>query len=525
MRGKKEVFIAWLAIFLGILSTCHCILAQTNYGRYMATVQYDNARTGWNPYEVVLNTDNVNPETFGKKWSALLDGQLFGAPLYVGGVVIDGEPYNVVYVATENNLIYALNAEDGQPLWSLPYFLGTPAPSAMLDFALITPVVGITGTPVIDLETGTLYAVGLTYENGLLVHKMAAVDIATGQPRPGWPIMVTLPATEPLNPVTTVNHGALLLANGWVYVPFGSHGDRGVYHGWVVAVNPADPTAPLLYYRTPGTDTHRGGGIWAYGGIAADEYGYVYPATGNSFNAPGLDYSNAVLRLDPFLGFSESPADFFVPSNWVALNARDLDLGTSTPLLLPPQKGSLTPNMIFITGKQGAGHLLNRDNLGGVGTGDGTDGEGIFSAKVFGSAYGTAVYYEDPNVGPILFLAGRGAQPTCLTNNGVVALALGLDGEGNSFYSPFWCTQSMGNLVATPVVTSAPGQTGILWVVDGPTGVLYAFNAATGDMLYSSSVVPGDALGTTRKFQYFTAVDGKVFAGTSANRLVAYGLR
>src|SRR5262249_23628987 len=152
--------------------------------------------------------------------------------------------------------------------------------------------------------------------------------------RAGWPVTIDPLADPPLDPRITANRGALLLANGRVYVPFSSYGDCGPYHGWIVAVDISDPKAPQLFYRTPGTAIHRGSGILSYGGVAADENGYLYPATGNSFNARALDYSNAVLRLDPRLSFSEDPKDYFVPSKWRFLNAYDLDLGSSTPMLL-----------------------------------------------------------------------------------------------------------------------------------------------------------------------------------------------
>jgi outer membrane protein assembly factor BamB len=525
------------SLLLGALSAALC-------AQNVTTVQYNNARTGWNQEEYVLNVSNVNPTTFGKIWTAQLDGMIYSSPLYVKGVVIGDEPRDVVYVATENNRVYALDANNnGAQLWS--YFLGPPGLRlGDLGCGTIMPNIGITSTPVIDLVTGTLYAVGLVRDVVPPVFKMAAIDISTGQPKDGWPVIIDPPAEIPLETRMTENRGALLLGkNGKVYVPFGGYsGDCLFYRGWVVAVDIADPRAQLSY-RTPSDPAHHGGGIWASGGVAADDQDFIYPSTGNSDGRPvGLDYSNAVLRLGPDLTFSEDPADFFMPSNWVVLNLLDIDLGSSTPMLLPPQKASSTPNMIFITGKRGIGHLIDRDYPGGVATGDGTIGEGVFSKKVFGSAFSTAAYYEDPVNGPTIFLAGRGAQPDCGTRSGVVALSLRVDGDRNSYYETAWCTRSMDTAMS-PVVTSAPGEPGILWVVDrGPvgqsSGVLYAYNASASEQpeeLYNSNQVPEDALGETQthNFLHFTAVDGKVFVGNCSpctgsnqtNSVVAYGLR
>jgi hypothetical protein len=525
----------WTSLLILAALLAPALYAGSGYGPAVTTVQYDNTRRGWNQNEEMLTVDTVSPDTFGKLWTATLTGQIYSAPLYVSGVVIDGQPHNVVYVATEANLIYALDADNnGEQLW-VNSSLGTPGSRSLQSCGNISPDIGITSTPVIDLDTGTLYAVGLTRQGVTQVFKMVAVDIATGQARLGWPVPIQPPATPTIDTRVTSQRGALLLANGLVYAGFGGlFGDCGPYHGWAVAANPNNPMGQQLYYRTPGTTTHRGSGIWAGGGMAADE-NYIYATTGNSFNAPGVDLSNAVLRLGFDLSFSGQPEDFFIPSNWRGLNATDSDLGSSTTLILPPQDGSNTPNMIFITGKAGVGHLLNRDNLGGVATGDGISREGIYSTLVFnGGSYSTAAYYEDPDQGPTVFLSGFGTQPVCPgAIIGVAAFSLGVQEDGSSFYDqrPLWCTPTIG-ISMSPLVTGVPGTTGIVWVVSiNSNAALYAHNAATGDMLYNSNMVAGDALGNTRHStnqrgnQYFTVIDGKVFIPTEPSRIVAYGLR
>ncbi|MBI1747422.1 MAG: PQQ-binding-like beta-propeller repeat protein [Acidobacteria bacterium] len=496
-------------------------------GRAVTTARYNNSRNGWNPSEVILNISNVNHNSFGKKWSTMIQGEIKGSPLYVSDVLIAGQRHNVLYVATENNLIYALDADSGAELWPIPNYLGVPGNIALLPDGCgsIGPNIGITSTPVIDLEGRTLYAVGLTLEAGRNIFKMAAVDIATGRSRPGWPIVINPPASPSLDTRVSSNRGALLLANDMVYVPFGGYaGDCGDYHGWVVGIQKANPQAPQLYYRTPGIGPHVGSGIWSSGGFPADEDGNLYPATGNSFNAPALDYSNSVLRLRPNLSFSETARDFFTPSNWVDLNDADDDLGSSTAIIIPRQPSSRTPNMLFIAGKRGVGHLINLDAMGGVASGDGVSGEGVYSRKVAESVFSTAAYYEDPILGPMLFLTVAGNETICGPESRTAAMTLRQDSDGNSYYQVIWCTPPR-LASASPLVTSAPGQTGILWVVSRRTEALHAFNAASGEELYNSNMVPGDELGGPQKFLNFIAVDGKIFLTNEQNEVMAYGLR
>src|SRR5262249_13309272 len=140
-------------------STLPPLNAAAEEGRSVTTLRYNNARTGWNQYETVLNIDNVNPATFGKLWAKPLDGgRIYTAPLYVSGVMIKGEARSVVYVATETNLVYALDADTGAEVWPEPYLLGSPLPMAGQGrpCASVGPILGITGTPVIDEKTGTL---------------------------------------------------------------------------------------------------------------------------------------------------------------------------------------------------------------------------------------------------------------------------------------------------------------------------------------------------------------------------------
>jgi outer membrane protein assembly factor BamB len=499
--------------------------APTGEGADVLTFHGDFARTGWDAAERTLTPEAVHGGHFGKLWSTAVDGEIYAEPLVASGVASSGAAARtLVYVVTEHDLVYAFDAADGKLAWG-PVSLGAPVPRASLPCGNIDPV-GITSTPVIDRASSTLYVVGLTTPDGgrTKVYRAAALDLATGRARPGWPVTIAPPPSggRRFEPDAQQQRGALALVRGAVYVPFGGYwGDCGQYHGWVVGVPTADP-ARQQSYAVP---TGRMGAIWAAGGIAVDASGDLYVSTGNSDSEGALDFSNAVLRLEtqPTLHFSGSARDYFVPSNFVALNDRDVDLGSTAPLLLPAQPGAV-PHLVFIAGKQGVGYLINADNMGGVSKGDGITGEAVYSRCVFGSCQGggpqvfsATAYWDAGPVGRFVFVPGRGTQPApCRGSGGIAALKLG--GAG---FDVAWCSGSMRNAGA-PAVSSAGSDGGLVWVVDSGEGVLHALNARTGAVVYASS--GPDALGSAHQFVTPAIAGGRVYVG-AGHTIVAYGLR
>lgn len=501
-------------------------------GPAVATFHGDPQRTGWDPDERTLTPSTVRSGAFGKLWTAPVEGDVYAEPLVVPRVVARGQARTVVYAVTEEDLVYAFDAADGSRLWG-PISLGTPVRRASLPCGNIDPV-GITSTPVADPATGTLYVVALTTPDGgrTKTYQVAAVDLATGALRPGWPVPISPPVTSGLRFDAGVQQqrGALLLLKGVVYVPFGGYwGDCGPYHGWVVGIPVASPRRQEAFV----TPTHRMGGVWATGGIAADPEGRLYVATGNSDSTGRLDLGNSVVRLttSPALRFSGSPRDFFTPSNFVSLNDTDTDLGSMVPLVLPDQPELGTPHLLFMAGKQGVGYLLNRDNLGGLGKGDGITGEGLYSACLFGTCRGgvpevfsAAAYWDGGRAGHIVVVPGHGRQPApCGGAGGVVALRLGgRPGTRLAAFSVAWCGPSMRDPGA-PLVSGAGLDGGIVWVVDtGAEAVLYALDARTGRLLYAST--GADAPGATHRFITPAVAGGRVYIG-AARAVVAYGLK
>ncbi len=500
-------------------------------GPAIVTFHNDPSRAGWTADERTLVPAALSRGPFGKLWTSPVDGAIYAEPLVQPGLAMLGRVRTVVYVVTEHNHVYALDAADGKRLWG-PVSLGTPVPRASLPCGNIDPV-GITGTPVLDPAAGTLYVVALTTPDAgrTKAYAIAALDVESGAIRPGWPGAIPPPpsARRPLDPEAQLQRGALTLLHGVVYVPFGGYfGDCGDYHGWVVGV-PVDGPSRQQAFATP---TGRMGGIWAAGGLAADAQGNLYAATGNSDSSGRVDLGNSVIRLAtvPALRFSGAPADFFMPSNFVGLNETDTDLGSSAPLVLPDQAGSATPHLVFIAGKQGVGYLINRDAMGGVSRGDGVNGEGVFSRCLFGTcghdrpqAFSAAAYWDGGSAGRLLLVPGRGRQPApCAGSGGVIALKLGTAPNSRaSVFSVAWCSSSMTDPGA-PAVSGAGPDGGVVWVLDtGSAAVLHAFDARTGHTLYASA--GADAVGRTQRFVTPAVAGGRVFIG-AGTEVVAFGL-
>lgn len=276
------------------------------------------------------------PHKLSRAWRAHLDGAVYGQP-----VVADG----VAYAATENDTVYALDLADGRQRWKR--HLGTPARLAALPCGNIDPL-GITGTPAYDPDTRTLF---VAIETTGARHTLVALNAADGRTRFEHGLDV-VPGRDRR---AEQQRGALAVAGGRVYVPFGGlFGDCGDYVGYVTASR-TDGSGDMAFYAVP---TGREGGVWAPSGEAVDAAGNVYVAVGNGASFGGrYDGSDSVLRLTPSLGRRVA---YFAPASWGSENAADQDLGSTGPLLLPGRRA-------LIAGKTGRVYLLDTGHLGGIG--------------------------------------------------------------------------------------------------------------------------------------------------------------
>ena len=331
------------------------------------TFHNDNARTGQNTKEYALTPAVVSRATFGKLFSCRLDspGYVYAEPLYVANLTMnEGNKHNVIFVATESDWVYAFDADSNscQQLWKKSMLAAgeTTVPAAdTLEMVDLTPEIGITSTPVIDIDSGIIYVCAKTKDSSANYHhRLHAINISSG--------------AEPINPVeiTAMNfvplfhlqRPALLLNNGTVYLAFGSHGDQNTYQGWIMGYDPASLSQKFVWSSTrPGNQ----GSIWQSGnGIASDSSGNIYVETANGAfdaNRGGSDYSDSVVKLTT----TGSVRDFFTPLDQSTLNTNDIDLGSSGVIILPDSLGSAAhPHLLLATGKTGILYLLDQDNLG-----------------------------------------------------------------------------------------------------------------------------------------------------------------
>jgi hypothetical protein len=292
-----------------------------------------------NPLGTGVDTSGVTFNPPESAWtSPVLDGQLYGEPLEATGRV---------FVATENDTVYALAADSGAVLWST--HLATPVPSADVQCGDITPTVGITGTPVVDAGRGEIFAVADELVNGSPQHFLVGLDIYSGA------LLLSEPVDPPgQDPATILQRTGLNLSDGNVIFGFGANaGDCGLYHGYIVSV--PEGGGPIGVYTT--TPNGVQGGEWQ-GGAApeVDGAGNIWAGVGSSTDTTTFDGSDSVIELSPALRLLQ----LFAPSNWASQNGGDLDLGSTAPALL-------SNGTVLEVGKASIGYLLNRDDLGGIG--------------------------------------------------------------------------------------------------------------------------------------------------------------
>jgi polyvinyl alcohol dehydrogenase (cytochrome) len=406
----------------------------TAYADGWVTYHGDNTRDG--SYSLLSNVT-----TPSIAWNTSVDAAVYAEPLAFNGSV---------FVATENDTVYSLSATTGAVVWSM--HLGTPANSSRAPFVCngnhptIYPLIGITGTPVIDPVTGTIYAVALINDTG---YRLFALNTNDGQVR--WSTMIN---ESGLSYTDQEQRGALTLANGLVYVPFGGYSFvcTGIPFGWIVAYS-FTGNGTSYSYKVPSTGE---ADIWAPEGLSVDSAGFIYAVTADStamMETP-FDYGSSVLKLTPEL----SLVAFFAPTNYLTLDESDLDLDTTGATLLPG-------HLVFSIGKEGVGFLLNSSDLGGIG------GQ-LFSASVCpGGAWGSTT-----------FASGIVYVP-CV--NGLHALAL-QTGAHPSFTS-LWNTT--GFFAGPPIVAG-----GAVWTFDIYNGTLFALSPLTGATIAKISVLPDNSL-------------------------------
>jgi outer membrane protein assembly factor BamB len=479
------------------------------------TYHNDLFRTGQNLTETTLTPGNVSSAQFGMLFRTPVDGYVYAQPLYVPNLAIHGKSArDTVFVATEHDTVYALDAHSGRQLWRTSFLDParniTPVPAALTNCGSIAPELGITATPVIDPGTGTMYVVAMTLENGQeIVHRLHALDISTGRERKGSPVEIqaTYPGTDSrgnrlwFDPKLYKERAGLALWNGVVYTSWSSHCDTGDFHGWILGYDTQTLNQVAVFNSTPGGI---GGAFWASGAAPAiDSDGNMYVFSGNgTFTAAhnGSDYSDSLLKLSTSRGLAL--AGFFAPYNVNYLGDFDVDLGSSGALLLPDSAGTPEhPHLLLSAGKEGRLYLLDRDNPGGVQTGADTSAVQT-SPNMIGPLFGIPAFFN----GSVYFCAMNDSLKAFPVQNGVLL--------------PVPVTQtniSFGFPGAVPSISANGTANGIVWIVDDHAN-LRAY--AADDLLHP---LLERALGSYVKFSTPSIADGRVFVGTQGS-LVAFGL-
>jgi hypothetical protein len=504
-------------------------------GVNVSTWHFDNGRSGLNANETTLTPQNVTSPTFGKLFSYLVDGYVYAQPLLVSNLTINGSAHNVVFAATENDSVYAFDADSkgtGSPLWQVSLLQTGETP---ITNASIQPFLGITSTPAIDLASKTIYVVSTEALNGAGTFRLHALDITTGAEKFGGPVTIQASVAgtnaDSVDGVVTLTtsclqRAALLLANGSVFIGFGA-----CHSGWLLAYDAKTLSQTGVFNVSPDLDGEGSfggaGGVWmGGGGPVADDSGNVYISTGNGPYDGTTAFGESVLKFDSQLHL----LDYFTPHDFAFMDCKDTDLAAGGLLLIP---GSA---QVLAGGKSGKLYLLSTAELGGMQANDAgatqtlwfesdivppysmncTDNAGTTWRTEINSyeIFGTAAYFNGS-----VYL---GVTPTALS---VPAPVRQFTYNGNLTPGPVTTNSTlMSSYGTTPFISANGTGSGILWMIDHgqpiqsagaqTKAILRAYDAGTLTELYDSGQSDSDAPGYGIKFTSPIAANGKVYITT-----------
>ena len=502
----------------------------------------DLTRSGLNANEQILTPANVNSSTFGELISYPVTGQVYAQPLYVPNLVIPGKgTFNVVFVVTMNNDVYAFNADSNSGptqglLWHVNLGPSAAVPSPINGNSygpvhVTSPLVGITSSQVIDLATGSMYIDAFTNDvpgQDVYSHHIHALDITTGLDKI-TPMLVAASVsgngvggngtTVPFAADKQLQRAALTLLNGTVYVAYAAFADTDPYHGWVLGFNESNLQLTSVLNTTPNLDTDAAAGesgIWQSGAGLASDGTHLILETGNgSSTRPKATTATPSSWSRPTAAPSPRPTSTATASPLPIISLPSISKPSPTPtpisaraahMLLPTQPGQ-TPELIG-SGKQGIVYLVNTTNMG---QNNATTNNDLQEVTLGHGVWGSPAYFN----GSVYYHAVGDVMKRYTVTNGVLSAAPAA--SSSIVYN------SQGG---TPSISSNGNANGIAWDVqwDGTHQVLHAYDATTLAELYNSNQnAARDQMGAGVKFITPTIADGEVFVGSS-NALTIYGL-
>lgn len=516
------------------------------------------SRDGTNTQEYALTTANVSTSTFGKLFSCAVDGAVYAQPLWARNLTIGGTKHNVIYVATQHESLYAFDADSNAspcvPLWQAnlidaPHG-GTAGESSVPSghigglvgngFGDIEAEVGVTGTPVIDPSTNTLYVVSKSVNASTqFFQRLHALDLTTGNEKlnSNKPMLISASVpgdgdgssggTVAFDPRNQHQRPGLALVNGVIYVAWASHEDHDPYHGWVIGYNAATlaQVAGAVFNTTPnhvGAVSYSRGGVWMGGGApAADAGNNLYFITGNGTYDGLNNFGDSILRLSTSSGLSVT--DWFTPNDQAMLDQNDTDLGSGASTILVDLPLAPVHQLLIGGGKEGTLYLLDRTNLGHF---TATNSGVVQSFPASNGIFATPAFWQNK-----LYYAADGDTLKMFTLDPVMGLFTPTAGPSATSHS----SNSFGFPGSTPSVSASGVANGIIWALDNsqygfPAGtngpaVLHAYDATNlANELWNSSQGTGNGAGNAVKFTVPTVANGKIYIGTRTE-LDVYGLK
>jgi hypothetical protein len=374
------------------------------------TASQNVARNGWDSSETAMGPSVVR--SFTQLFATTVGGQVYAQPLVIG---------STVFVATENDWIYGLDAATGAVKWSThlgkAWVITKSSVPKLAKCGDLVPNIGVTGTPAYDSASGNVYffanvlngsgnprfyLYGVNPTDGSIVSKV----LIWGHP--------SNDSSLTFNPQYQGQRTGALLLGGWVYGAFASHCDKQPYAGYVAGVNIS--TNKFTLWTDESGVTYNQAGIWqSGGGLMSDGSGRIFFTSGNGVSpgkgagtSPHGQLAESVVRIAPNASTGAlSAKDFFSPANAPTLDAGDTDFGAGGPIAIPFGTPKFS-DLLAQDGKDGRIFLLNRDSLGGREQASGNGDNDLFVTKAYGGAWGHPAIFGDT----ALTQANAGSSPT-----------------------------------------------------------------------------------------------------------------